>query len=437
MSVKPCTVSQRGRTAAPSSVERPPQEGFAPQLLRRVNALRKLDNATNWLYLAREYAFLGPTLGLALWCYRYLGASEASWAWYVPVTLAAWVLVGASQHRLATLGHEAVHYILFRNRLLNELASDWLCMFPLLSSTQYYRPQHLGHHQFVNDPELDPDLVQMATSGHRFRFPMRHGRFVWECVVKQLLFPFRLIWYIFVRARYAAIGAGKGPYEIPGEHSRLLGVLEIVFLLAMAGLMTAAAYAANPRLLVLVPAAIEVGLISFYTSLPERFFHKTIIRPVVPTHWMSLSRLTYWNLLFTILAWVNHFTGAPTGIYFFVLWMVPLGTTFSFFMILRQVVQHENANQDRIGNTRIFHVGAFFRFAVFPLGMDYHLPHHLFPMIPHYRLRRLHALLMENETYRHEASVAEGYFLHRNTQPTVLDLLACGSAEPKVVSSEW
>jgi fatty acid desaturase len=144
---------------------------------------------------------------------------------------------------------------------------------------------------------------------------------------------------------------------------------------------------------------------------------------------MSLSRLTYWNLLFTVLAWANHFTGAPTGIYFFVLWMVPLGTTFSFFMILRQVVQHENANQDRIGNTRIFHVGAFFRFAVFPLGMDYHLPHHLFPMIPHYRLRRLHALLMDNETYRREASVAEGYFLHRDTQPTVLDLLACGAAE--------
>ena len=79
MSVKPCTVSQRGRTAEPPCIERPPQEGFAPQLLRRVNALRKLDNTTNWLYLAREYAFLGPTLGLALWCYRYLGASEASW----------------------------------------------------------------------------------------------------------------------------------------------------------------------------------------------------------------------------------------------------------------------------------------------------------------------------------------------------------------------
>src|SRR5438552_9605615 len=254
MSVKPCTVSQRGRTAAPPSVERPPQEGFAPQLLRRVNALRKLDNATNWLYLAREYAFLGPTLGLALWCYRYLGASEASWAWYVPVTLLAWVLVGAGQHRLATLGHEAVHYMLFRNRLLNELISDWFCMFPLLSSTQYYRPQHLGHHQFVNDPERDPDLTQLALSGHRFRFPMSRGRFLWECVLKQVLVPFRLIGYIFVRARYAAIGDGTGPYEVPGPRSRLLGVLEIGFLLTLAGIMTGLAHRGDPWLLAVVPA---------------------------------------------------------------------------------------------------------------------------------------------------------------------------------------
>src|SRR5207237_7048684 len=141
----------------------------------------------------------------------------------------------------------------------------------LLSSTQYYRPQHLGHHQFVNDPELDPDLVQMATSGHRFRFPMGHGRFLWECVLKQLLFPFRLIWYIFVRARYAAIGAGKGPYEIPGEHSRLLGVLEVVFLLGIAGVMTAVAYAANLRLLVLVHAATDVGMVAFYIFLLDCF----------------------------------------------------------------------------------------------------------------------------------------------------------------------
>jgi fatty acid desaturase len=417
-------------SAVPMSVEcdtKPADTLKTPEVQHCVNALRALDNTTNWLYLAREYMFLGAVLGLALLFFQFRSEWGLSLAWTVPATLLAWILIGAGQHRLATLGHEAVHYMLFRNRLLNELVSDWFCMFPLLSSTQYYRPQHLGHHQFVNDPERDPDLTQLALSGHRFHFPMSPRRFLWECVLKQVLVPFRLIGYIFVRARYAAIGDGTGPYEVPGPRSRVLGVLEIGFLLALAGIMTALAHRGDPWLLAIVPAAIELALAAFYTALPERFFRRTLLKPIVPTRWMSLSRLTYLNLLFTGLAWLNYFTGAPWGIYFFVLWMVPLGTTFSLFMILRQIVQHENAGRDRFGNTRVFHVSAFLRFAVFPLGMDYHLPHHLFPMIPHYRLRKLHALLLTDETYRQSATVTDGYFFPMHlphTQPTVVELLA-------------
>ena len=39
------------------------------------------------------------------------------------------------------------------------------------------------------------------------------------------------------------------------------------------------------------------------------------------------------------------------------------------------------------------------RWCVFPLGQAYHLPHHLFPDVPHYRLRQLHEQLMEDSDY--------------------------------------
>ena len=42
--------------------------------------------------------------------------------------------------------------------------------------------------------------------------------------------------------------------------------------------------------------------------------------------------------------------------------------------------------------------------AVFPIGNDYHLPHHLFPMVPHYNLRKLHALLMDKAVYQRRPS---------------------------------
>ena len=79
-------------------------------------------------------------------------------------------------------------------------------------------------------------------------------------------------------------------------------------------------------------------------------------------------------------------TGRP--LYYFLLWLVPLFTSFSFFMILRQMVQHGNGDRGWLTNTRIFFVDRFINFAVFPMGQDYHLPHHLFATVPHYRLKR-------------------------------------------------
>ena len=54
----------------------------------------------------------------------------------------------------------------------------------------------------------------------------------------------------------------------------------------------------------------------------------------------------------------------------------------------------------RFANTRIFRVHPLISLSVFPIGNDFHLPHHLFPLVPHYNLRKLHALLMETAEYR-------------------------------------
>src|SRR5947209_14539002 len=168
----------------------------SPAIQRRVNALRTTDNVTNWLYLVRECFLLALVVGLTIAFYQSREAWGLAWGWNVLVTLVAIVLVGAGQHRLTTIAHEASHYMLFRNRILNELVSDWFCMFPMWSTTHSYRLQHLAHHQYVNDPVRDPDVTQMAASGHRFHFPMSRAGFVWECVIKQFLWLPNLIRYI-------------------------------------------------------------------------------------------------------------------------------------------------------------------------------------------------------------------------------------------------
>jgi fatty acid desaturase len=150
------------------------------------------------------------------------------------------------------------------------------------------------------------------------------------------------------------------------------------------------------------------------------------VHPVIPLRFMTMLRLGFISALFTALAELTLLTGRPAVLYYVLLWLVPLFTSFSFFMILRQLVQHGNGDRGWLTNTRTFLVGPLIRFAVFPMGQDYHLPHHVFATIPHYRLKKLHQHLLQYEEYREHAVTVEGYFIPPHmpqTNPTVLDVL--------------
>src|SRR5436190_552615 len=120
-------------------------------------------------------------------------------------------------HQFGGAIHEGTHYMLFANRKLNELASDWLAAFPIYTTTYHFRLHHLAHHQFVNDPERDPDISQLHESDHWLDFPITHVDMLVK-LLKQLWLP-NLIRYTLTRARYSATGGGrhKSPYTIPDQ----------------------------------------------------------------------------------------------------------------------------------------------------------------------------------------------------------------------------
>ncbi|MFO0968699.1 MAG: fatty acid desaturase [Gemmataceae bacterium] len=396
------------------------------ELLRRVAQLRRTNNWTGWLYLLREYLFLAIVIGLTVaWC-EFLWFEGWSLAWGAPALFLCIVCVGAGQHRLATLTHEAAHYMLFKNRLLNELVSEWFCMFPILGTTHPYRVQHLGHHQYPNDPERDPDWTQMRLSGHRYRFPMSAGRFVWECCIKQALWWPSLLRYVAVRAFFKPNGPVGSPYHMKRRAAKAVVFFSLAYLAGLIGSLTYLAWNEETALLAWVPVGfLAVGLM-FFLLVPDRWLTEYSIKSDIPTRWQNMMRLTFYTLLSATIAGLTVWTGRPVWFYFFLLWLVPLGTSFSFYMILRQIVQHGNADQARFTNTRVFHVHPLISMSVFPIGNDYHLPHHLFPMVPHYNLRKLHAMLMEAEEYRTGAILVEGYFFppkEPREHPTVVDLM--------------
>src|SRR5262245_26781421 len=106
-------------------LDAPPKSLSGPELKEQLQRLRQTDNLTNWFYLVRSYVLLALAIGGAVYFIEYRATWGLHWAWNVPVALVAIVLVGAGQHQLTVLAHEASHHVLFRNRLLNELVSDW------------------------------------------------------------------------------------------------------------------------------------------------------------------------------------------------------------------------------------------------------------------------------------------------------------------------
>jgi fatty acid desaturase len=411
-----------------------PRELHDPEFLRQVNALRHIDNLTNWLYLAREYAVLAAVIGLTIASYYWLLAHDASLLWAVPITAVTILCVGAIQHRLGSLTHEAAHYMLFRDRLMDEIVSEWFCMFPMLGTTHSYRVQHHGHHQYPNDPDRDPDWAQLTMSGHRFQFPMSRAGFFWNCIGKQVLAPYLLLSYALARLRFVVDQDNGSPYRMKRRQARVLKLVGLAHHLALVVLLALAVWQGNAVLLAWLPLILASGL-TCYALAPERCFAEYGIRPDIAVRWTSCLRLTFNTLCWSSVAAVSLWTGQPCWLFYFVLWLVPLGTSFALFMILRQLVQHGNADRERFTNTRIFLVHPLIRFAVFPLGQDYHLPHHLFPLVPHFNLRRLHNLLMTADAYRQQAVMVKGYFIppeNPRQHPTVVDLLTYDDARKKV-----
>jgi fatty acid desaturase len=177
------------------------------ELHHRLVPLMRPDNRTNIRYLVREYVLLGLVLsacGLAH--VRWSNGILPAWA-YVPIAALGVFAVGAIQHRFSALAHDASHYALFKNPLANDLASDLLLMFPIFGMTQRFRATHFGHHQYLNDPERDPDIVRLNDPVPH-RFPMSKAAFIRRYVLAAALWPPATLRYLFGQAKGANSSRG-------------------------------------------------------------------------------------------------------------------------------------------------------------------------------------------------------------------------------------
>lgn len=405
-------------------------EAAGPKRVRRGEAIRELkkrDNYTNFHHIGFVYLVIALAIGATIWSYHFVAAEGLGWWWDIPATIAAITVIGASQHQFGGVIHEGTHFILFESKILNELASDWLAAFPIYTSTFHFRLHHLAHHQFINDPVRDPDWAQLQDSGHDLDFPITHFEML-RALGKQLWLP-NLFRYTIARARYSALGTVNNPYvdrEQRGERlPTLAGVLyAIVAPAAVIPLVRLGHGAWAFAVLGLLTAVV----ITYFARLDENKLPHAHVETVISHRTTNISRVAYMAILYTALTAIEVIGWGQAWRYFALLWILPLFTTFPLFMIMRQWVQHGNADRGRYTNSRVFLVNPFIRYAVFPFGMDYHLPHHIYASVPHYKLHGLHELLLQDPDYREKGVVVEGYFNspHGDVEernPTVIEVL--------------
>lgn len=404
----------------------------APRLNDEIHSLRTVDNTTNLIFLVREYACVAAVIGGAVAFAEFRARWGVHWSLNIPVFALAIALVGGLQHRLAGLGHEASHHTFMKNRRLNDLVADVLCMFPILATVHFYRLFHLAHHQYTNDPERDPDLVNMGRSKDVDSLPMPKLKFVLLYFLRIFLRPVAFARYQWDYLYVNTLGKGGNVYmrRVPGGDAesrwpRIGTWLGLVHVFGLNGLLFLLSRTGRANWITSAAAVSFTLAVVGPWLLPNRWMYQSPFREAYSSRLAACLRLAYYTVLIFILAKLRIATDGRSAMYVALLWIVPMMTSFSAYLLLRDVYQHANADSGRLTNSRVFFADPFTRWAVFVYGQDMHVTHHLYPTIPHYRLPSLHGLLKRHDhEYCQKVVECDGVFGNRSGLPTILDVMS-------------
>lgn len=401
-----------------------PGRSAAGRLSRdEVQAFKARDNFTNLGYIAGIYVVIIAAIAGGVWAVESYIGGGLPLAAMVPIAIVSVLAIGASQHQLGAVIHEGTHYTLFANRKFNELASDYLGGFPIYTSTQAYRLHHFAHHQFVNDPDRDPIATQASETGHWLDFPVTHVQLLKGFL--RLINPVNLVRYMISRAKHSALPQGSNPFFDSDHEANPWAVhVGVLFAVGVPFVMVPLILMQQQTAALVFLAAAWAAMVIFYIVLPDEQWPRARITPTISDRATIIGRMSYLGAAYGALTVIEMTTGVGAWGYFGLFWILPLFTAFPVFMVLREWIQHGNADRGRLTNSRVFLVDPISRYAVFPLGMDYHLPHHLYASVPHYKLKALHEALLRDPEYAEKGQVVEGWLgAGRGGDPSIVKVL--------------
>lgn len=313
-----------------------------------VKSLSGLSAAWSWFNILFNWGIMLGTMAVTIWIDH--------WALYFPAIM----LIGARQHAMAILTHDASHYRLFKSRWWNDTVCDVFCCLPAGISLKAFRGLHLQHHWYLNT-QKDPDFTAHQGDSD-FVFPMPRKRFLGIIARDLTLLHIRQAWK--GRRGYSPFGVGRG------WRSWLMGKAS----------KDEHSLTGQERARVLLVIAIGIGLA---LALP-------------------------WHIVWRAA----------------ILWFVAWFTMLSLCLRMRSAGEHLNVpNEHELNAGRTMVTSFWERTSFWPHGIGYHMAHHLFPSVPCFRLKQLHAGLMKIPVYAEKLHQTAGF-------PGLLDELAPRDSAP-------
>jgi len=294
---------------------------------RRILSAAELAPLTD-LSDARSLAAVAQTAGVIA-----LAIAFGIWAWPSPWIALTIVVVGAQQHALFILAHEAAHYRLFRRRALNDAVGRLIGMAGAISMCTY-RVIHRLHHNNLYTEE-DPDT---AIHGG---YP-RGNAYLWKKLAQDVVGwnAWKTFAYFFgATALNDQTQRAARPLDDTSPQLRRSARLDRWFVVGFQLLAPLACFALG--------GARGLAQYAAFWLVPML----TVLQPIL-----------------RLRAICEH------------------GATTDFSSPLTA------ARSNRTGGGAVNVLGRLF---LFPHHVNHHLEHHLYPAVPHYHLPRLHRLLAE------------------------------------------
>lgn len=331
----------------------------APEMKSRLSKLQGPKTAA----FLRSVAFNYGIISLAI---AGCAVSTGSW-WLLLAYPIALVVIGARQHALLILMHDATHYLAASKRGLNEWLGELLTAAPMFVSMQNYRVNHLAHHQQLNT-DADPDWVRKVHSVDE--------RGYW-------IFP----------TNQSAIELFSGLYK------RSIGYL------VRSLKDNSTADTDTPKRPLADPSNGVQG-----DSVPG----DSVPGDGVPGRSRPDRIRRTRNLLYLVTILILSYAGAWG--YFLALWLAPTLLVLPMLMRLRSIAEHFALPHDHpLRESRNIQPGYLERFFLAPHNIGAHLDHHIVASVPVHNLPELHELLMECEEFRRHAHNNDGYLFGRKS----------------------